>query len=129
MHACRPGLFPFIVMAGACLLVGGVISGSPAPAAPGPGADPAEALFAPEARAGEDSPASPFGTAPGCVTTSLDDRGWTDRLTVYNGCSRAVRIKVVLAHGTDFPCYTLGPGQSRNYSWGYPRRFDRLETC
>lgn len=77
----------------------------------------------------DDDPGEPLAAPPGCVHTSLNDSGWTDHLRVTNNCSSTVRVKVVLAFGTDFPCYTFGPGSSRNYSWGYPRRFDRLEAC
>jgi hypothetical protein len=71
----------------------------------------------------------PLASPPGCVHTNLADRGWTDYLTVTNTCKQTVRVKVVIAFGTDFACYTFGPGASRNYWWGYPRRFDKLVTC
>ena len=66
---------------------------------------------------------------PSCVDTWLDDSGWTDYLNVYNGCDTAQRIKVVLANHTDEPCTTIYPGDSKDFEWGYPGRFDRLEYC
>jgi hypothetical protein len=70
-----------------------------------------------------------IAAVPGCVHTSLDDSGWTDHLRVTNTCSYAVRLKVVLAYGPDFPCYTLQAGYHQDYSWGYPKRFDGLRSC
>lgn len=66
---------------------------------------------------------------PSCVTTSLNDSGATDYLTVWNDCSYAVRVKVVLAYHTDFPCYTIGAHSARSYWWRYPGRFDGLVSC
>lgn len=66
---------------------------------------------------------------PNCVTTRLDDRGFYDYLSVTNGCSTTQRVKVVLAFMTDIPCQTLRPGQTMAYRWGYPGRFDRLQSC
>jgi hypothetical protein len=63
------------------------------------------------------------------VTTSLNDSGATDYLTVWNDCSYAVRVKVVLAYHTDFPCYTIGAHSARSYWWRYPGRFDGLVSC
>ncbi len=68
-------------------------------------------------------------SAPSCVTTNLNDRGYTDHLRVTNGCKKSVRVKVVLAFKTDKACQTLSPGVSRDYQWSYPGRFDRLEAC
>ena len=81
--------------------------------------------------AGSDSAATAAAaaTVPRCVTTSLDDSGYTDYLTVFNGCSYAVRVKVVLAYHQDFPCYTIGADSVRHYSWKYPGRFDGLVSC
>ena len=66
---------------------------------------------------------------PSCVTTSLDDDGWTDYLTVYNNCNHNVRVKVVLANASDFACRTIPAGGAHNYWWNYPGRFDRLADC
>jgi hypothetical protein len=120
------GVFPLALMAGAVLLGGGIMAGPAEPALP--------SLSELTLEAAEDSlspaeSAIPLANAPSCATTALDDSGWTDHLTVRNGCSHDVRLKVVLAHGTDLPCYTYGPGQSRSFSRGYPKRVDRLVTC
>jgi hypothetical protein len=80
---------------------------------------PAAAATAPQAAA----------AAPNCVTTDLDDSGWTDELTVYNNCSHSVRVKVLLAFRVDPPCITIGSDSSYNASWGYPGRFDGLVDC
>jgi hypothetical protein len=66
---------------------------------------------------------------PSCVTTSLNDSGYTDYLTVWNDCGYAVRVKVVLANHTDKPCYTIAAHSARSYSWKYPGRFDGLVNC
>ncbi|WP_249998958.1 hypothetical protein [Actinoplanes sp. M2I2] len=66
---------------------------------------------------------------PSCVTTSLNDSGTRDYLTVRNGCGSSQRVKVVLANATDFSCYTIASGGARNYSWNYPGRFDGLQSC
>jgi hypothetical protein len=81
--------------------------------------------------AGPDSAdtAAVAASVPRCVTTDLDDSGYTDYLTVFNGCSYAVRVKVVLAYHQDFPCYTIGADSVRHYSWKYPGRFDGLVSC
>ena len=82
--------------------------------------------------AGSDSAATVAAVAasvPNCVVTDLDDSGYTDYLTVFNGCSYAVRVKVVLAYHQDFPCYTIGADSVRHYSWKYPGRFDGLVSC
>ena len=74
-------------------------------------------------------PPSLAAPAPSCVTTRLDDKGYTDYLWVTNHCRYNVRVKVVLAFATDRACRTIAPGATANYSWGYPGRFDRLESC
>ena len=82
--------------------------------------------------AGSDSAATAAAAKarpPSCVTTSLNDSGATDYLTVWNDCSYAVRVKVVLAYHTDFPCYTIGAHSARSYWWRYPGRFDGLVSC
>ena len=66
---------------------------------------------------------------PACVQTDLDDGRLSDTLTVINGCGSTVRVKVVLAFATDKSCTTLGPGEEAEFSWGFPGRFDRLDTC
>jgi hypothetical protein len=82
--------------------------------------------------AGSDSAATVAAVAasvPNCVVTDLDDSGYTDYLTVFNGCNYAVRVKVVLAFHTDKPCATIGAHSIRSYSWKYPGRFDGLVSC
>ena len=81
--------------------------------------------------AGPDSAttAAVAASVPSCVTTSLNDSGYTDYLTVWNDCNYAVRVKVVLAFRTDFPCYTIAARSARSYSWKYPGRFDGLVSC
>jgi hypothetical protein len=66
---------------------------------------------------------------PGCVTTALNDTGGRDELTVYNNCSYSVRVKVVLANGSDAACRTIAARSSHNYWWNWPRRFDGLVSC
>ncbi|WP_249998952.1 hypothetical protein [Actinoplanes sp. M2I2] len=66
---------------------------------------------------------------PTCVTTTLNDSGYTDRLTVNNRCGSSQRVKVLLANLTDFACYTIPSGGYRTYSWNYPGRFDGLASC
>jgi hypothetical protein len=68
-------------------------------------------------------------TVPNCVKTSLNDRGFTDHLSVTNNCKRSVRAKVVLAFKTDKACRTIAPGTTAYYEWVYPGRFDRLDAC
>ncbi|MBV2363342.1 hypothetical protein ACFPZ0_14145 [Streptomonospora nanhaiensis] len=76
------------------------------------------------------TPTAPRAAAvPSCVTTSLNDDGATDYLTVRNGCSYSVRVKVVLANATDFACQSIPSGGSHNYQWPWPGRFDRLADC
>jgi hypothetical protein len=81
--------------------------------------------------AGPDSAdtAAVASTVPVCVTTALEDSGYRDYLTVFNGCNYAVRVKVVLAYKQDFPCYTIGADSVRHYTWTYPGRFDGLVGC
>ena len=81
--------------------------------------------------AGPDSAATAAVAAavPNCVVTDLNDSGYTDYLTVFNGCNYAVRVKVVLAFHTDKPCATIGADAIRSYSWKYPGRFDGLVSC
>jgi hypothetical protein len=69
------------------------------------------------------------GSVSNCVITKLNDSGYTDHLRVTNSCTVGKRVKVVLAHHTDFPCEYFAPGDARDYSWPYPGRFDRLESC
>jgi len=66
---------------------------------------------------------------PNCVTTSLNDSGYIDYLTVWRNCDHAVRVKVILAYHQDFPCYTIAAHEARTYKWAWPGRFDRLEDC
>ncbi|PDP87005.1 hypothetical protein CQJ94_14435 [Glycomyces fuscus] len=66
---------------------------------------------------------------PNCVTTALDDSGWTDELTIYNNCSHSVRVKVLLAFRVDSHCITIGSDSSYSAPWGYPGRFDGLVSC
>ncbi|MGH3874300.1 MAG: hypothetical protein ACRDSR_22840 [Pseudonocardiaceae bacterium] len=74
-------------------------------------------------------PASVAASVPNCVKTKLSDDGYTDHLKVTNGCDSGQRIKVVVAHGPDFACEFYNPGGSRDYQWGYPGRFDGLQSC
>jgi hypothetical protein len=92
--------------------------------------------FARPADASPDAPDAPrvasapdVAAVPSCVWTYLDDSGSTDYLEVHNDCSYSVRVKVVLAFATDFPCYTIGSGSYRWYTWGWPGRFDGLADC
>ncbi|MFE6451304.1 hypothetical protein [Nocardiopsis dassonvillei] len=66
---------------------------------------------------------------PSCVRTTLNDKGWTDYLTVHNNCNSSVRVKVVIANRSDFACRTISAGGSHNYWWNYPGRFDGLVDC
>lgn len=66
---------------------------------------------------------------PSCVTWGLDDDEFEDILAVYNACTYTVRIKVILANADDFPCYSFPSFSGRYYTWNYPGRFDRLESC
>lgn len=74
-------------------------------------------------------PYSLAGTAPSCVSTKLYDAGFTDRLEVKNNCKNGVRVKVVLAFATDKACTYISPGRYGVFTWDYPGRFDRLESC
>jgi len=90
--------------------------------------------------AGPDSAATAAAAAasvPRCVVTSLDDSGYTDYLTVFNGCSYAVRVKVVLAFHTDKPAprsgrtqfaATRGTIRAGSTAWSAARCADR-EGC
>lgn len=120
------GVFPLALMAGAVLLGGGIMVGPAEPALP--------SLSELTLESAEDSlrpaeSAIPLANAPSCATTSLNDSGWADHLTVRNGCSRNVRLKVVLAYGPDLVCRTYAPGDRWTFQWNYPRRFDELVTC
>lgn len=66
---------------------------------------------------------------PPCVSSALDDSGFTDELIVFNRCGTNQRIKVVLAFHTDKPCTTVAADTTKSFSWNYPGRFDRLEKC
>lgn len=72
---------------------------------------------------------SAMAPAPNCVRPDLDESGWTDYLTVTNTCGYYVRVKVVLANASDLACNGYDPGQSRSWRWGFPGRFDGLQTC
>ncbi|WAE71035.1 hypothetical protein OUQ99_17520 [Streptomonospora nanhaiensis] len=80
---------------------------------------PAAAATAPQAAA----------AVPNCVTTSLNDSGATDYLTVYNDCDDNLRIKVLLAYGPDFSCTTIAANGQMSYQWPWPSRFDGLQEC
>jgi hypothetical protein len=67
--------------------------------------------------------------ASSCLRTSLVDRGFFDYLTVTNTCKTTQRYKVVIAFGTDIACTSISVGESQTWRWGYPRRFDRIESC
>lgn len=67
--------------------------------------------------------------APPCVIADLTDSGWTDSLYMFNNCPGTMRVKVVLAYGTDLPCYTYYQYSSKTWKWGYPKRFDALVLC
>lgn len=77
----------------------------------------------------DESAVEPEALAPSCVTAGLDDRGWTDKLYVFNGCLATKRVKVVLAYGTDLPCYTYSAKTGKHWAWDYPKRFDKLVLC
>jgi P pilus assembly chaperone PapD len=74
-------------------------------------------------------PAEAAAEAPSCVRPDLDESGWTDYLTVTNTCGYYVRVKVVLANASDLACNGYDSGQSRSWQWGFPGRFDGLQTC
>lgn len=69
------------------------------------------------------------GTVPSCVRFTLQDGGFTDRITLRNKCKRAKRVKVILAHKRDSDCLYLAAGETRYHTWSYPGRFDGLRTC
>lgn len=77
----------------------------------------------------EDPVPAPLAAPPSCVWTRLDDDGATDYLEVHNDCGYTVRIKVVLAFATDRACQSIPSGTYHWWTWGYPGRFDKLETC
>lgn len=66
---------------------------------------------------------------PNCVQTFLHDEGWRDDLMVVNRCKTLQRVKVVVANEQDKACQSFEPGDSYEYSWGYPGRFDKLVPC
>jgi hypothetical protein len=98
-------------------------------------ADPADAAEASpdgaDAPTMAEAPSAPAvaSDVDSCVWESLDDSGGTDELTVYNDCEDAVRVKVILAFHTDLPCRTIFDGESRDYEWDWPGRYDGLEYC
>ena len=65
----------------------------------------------------------------GFVVAVADVPVQVEGVTVWNNCDHAVRVKVILAFHTDFPCYTIEARQARSYRWAWPGRFDRLEDC
>lgn len=67
--------------------------------------------------------------APTCLHTSLNDSGSTDYLTVTNTCGAYKNYKVKLAFRADSSCTGINAGASQGWSWGYPGRFDGLESC
>ncbi len=75
------------------------------------------------------SPPTFAALAPNCVKINLNDVGYFDVLVVTNRCNTEQRVKVVLALGTDAACRSIPKNYSVRYTWGYPRRFDRLESC
>lgn len=66
---------------------------------------------------------------PGCVHWTLNDRGYTDHLSVTNDCAEGRWFKVILEHGRDSKCTYYAPGQTWNWSWPWPRKFDTLHNC
>jgi hypothetical protein len=74
-------------------------------------------------------PLTAAAAVPNCVRTQLNDKGYTDRLTVTNTCKSLQRVKVVIANDTDKACRSFGPGFSYKYNWSYPGRFDKLVPC
>jgi hypothetical protein len=72
---------------------------------------------------------SAYKLAPSCVQTFLRDEGYWDSLTVTNRCRTTQRVKVVLAYARDSACTSILPNYYVVFRWGYPGRFDRLESC
>lgn len=70
-----------------------------------------------------------YQIAPNCLRTDLDDSGYTDHLRVTNECKSRQRVKVVLAYARDSSCVSIPRGYYVDFSWNYPGRFDRLESC
>ncbi|MEV4091370.1 hypothetical protein [Streptosporangium saharense] len=63
---------------------------------------------------------------PTCVQAqSLGSR----KVRVTNKCRSTVRVKVIIAKGGDKSCWTYRPGASKEWSWGWPGRFDGLRYC
>lgn len=75
------------------------------------------------------SPSTAAQVAPSCVRASLNDTGYYDYLTVTNTCRTTQRVKVVIANLPDYACTSVAPNRSFTIRWGYPGRFDRLESC
>ncbi|MER6948223.1 hypothetical protein ABT294_29770 [Nonomuraea sp. NPDC000554] len=66
---------------------------------------------------------------PGCVHWHLSSSGFTDHLSVTNGCGEAHWFKVILAHRRDPKCTYYGAGETINWSWKWPGKFDGLHNC
>jgi hypothetical protein len=68
--------------------------------------------------------------APWCLGHTLNSKGATDKLWVWNDCDYAVSYKVKLAHVPDKACRQLKAHRGTDFhQWGWPGRFDGLVSC
>lgn len=76
------------------------------------------------------APAAHARPAPNCVTVTADPPGIVTRtIYVYNGCRRQVRVKIIIAFGSDGTCHTLPANDAYKQKFLLPAKLDGLRSC
>jgi hypothetical protein len=68
--------------------------------------------------------------APPCVRVSEASvaSGYT-KYTITNGCPSGQDVKIIISFNPDIGCTYYAPNQSRSYTYSWPSKVDRLESC
>lgn len=85
--------------------------------------------LSPTAHAGTADNARIAEEAPSCIDRDLWDPDWTDHLQLTNYCNVSIGVRVILEYADSSGCTTLSPGESEDYEWSYPGRYERVDLC